>query len=65
MTWKQKTLLIGVMLGALSGLAAALLYIRSLEDEGKEQPAKISTGDALRVGFSLFSFIRQVTNLAK
>jgi gas vesicle protein len=65
MTWKQKTLLIGVVLGALSGLAAALLYIRSLEDKGKEQPSKITTGDALKVGFSLFGFIRQVTDLAK
>jgi hypothetical protein len=65
MTWKQKALLVGLLAGALSGIGAALLYIRSVEDTGSEQPGKISTGDALKVGFGVFGLVRQIANLAK
>jgi len=64
MTWKNKTMLVGVILGALSGLGAALLYIRSLEDSGLEEPSKINTGDALKMTISLFTLIKQISNLA-
>jgi hypothetical protein len=64
MTWKNKTMLVGMILGALSGLGAALLYIRSVEDTGLEEPTKISTGDALKMTISLFTLIKQISNLA-
>jgi hypothetical protein len=64
MTWKNKSLLIGVILGALAGLGSALLYIRAAEDAGVEEPSRIGTGDALKLGISIFSLIKQVSNLA-
>lgn len=63
MTWQKKTLIIGALLGAVAGLAAALLYIRSIEDTGAQAPEKISTGSALKIGLSVFSLIREVANL--
>ena len=64
MTWKNKALLIGVLLGALVGVGSALLYIRSVEDAGDEEPQRIGTGEALKLGISTFSLIKQLSNLA-
>ena len=64
MTWKNKALLIGVLIGAVTGLGAALLYIRSVEDTGSETPHKVRTGDAIMLSISLANIIRQVSKLA-
>ena len=64
MTWKNKALLLGVAVGALSGVGAALLYIRSVEDAGSDEPSKIATGDALKAAIGVFNLIKQVSSLA-
>ncbi len=64
MTWKNKSLLLGTLLGAMSGLGAALLYIRSVEDSGSQEPDKIATGDILKMVISVFNLIKQVSSLA-
>ncbi len=64
MTWKNKALLLGALLGALAGLGSALLYIRAIEDSGVEEPNRIGTGDALKLGIATFGLIKQVTSLA-
>jgi hypothetical protein len=63
MTWKNKAMLTGVIIGALAGLGTALLYIRSVQDAGLEEPDRIGTGDALRLGISIFGLIKQVSGL--
>lgn len=63
MTWKNKAMLTGVIIGALAGLGTALLYIRSVEDAGLEEPERIGTGDALKLGISIFGLIKQVSGL--
>jgi hypothetical protein len=65
MTWKNRALLMGVILGALSGLGAAVLYIRSVEESGGENPKKVATGDVLKTVISVFTLIKQVSNLAR
>ncbi len=64
MTWKNKAMLAGVTAGALTGLGAALLYIRSVEDQGSEEPRKVGTGEAIMLFISLANIIRQVAKLA-
>jgi len=64
MTWKNKALMMGGILGALAGLGAALLYIRSVQDAGSEEPKKVATGEALMLVISVFNIIRQVAKLA-
>lgn len=64
MTWKNRSLLLGVVLGALAGLGAALLYIRSVEDTEAGEPTRIGTGDAIKLGLATFGLIRQVSGLA-
>ena len=64
MTWKNKALLLGGFFGALAGLGAALLYIRSVEDSGEGQPRRIGTGEALKLGMATLGLIKQVSKLA-
>ncbi len=64
MTWKNKAMLAGMIAGALTGLGAALLYIRSVEDQGSEEPRKVGTGEAIMLFISLANIIRQVAKLA-
>jgi hypothetical protein len=64
MTWRNKAVLTGLILGALSGLGAAMLYIRSVEDTGGDEPKKIGTGEGIMLVISLFNIIRQVSKLA-
>jgi hypothetical protein len=64
MTWKNKAMLAGMIVGALTGLGASLLYIRSVEDTGSEEPNKIKTGDAIMLSVSLANIIRQAAKLA-
>jgi hypothetical protein len=64
MTWRNKALLIGALIGALTGLGAAVLYIRSVEDTGSDEPDKIATGDAIMLAVSVFNIIKQVAKLA-
>ena len=64
MTWKNKAMLIGMLIGALTGLGAAVLYIRSVEDTGSETPHKVKTGDAILLTISLANIIKQVSKMA-
>lgn len=64
MTWKNKAMIAGVGLGALAGLAAAMLYIRSVEDTDSDEPKKVGTGEGIMLVISVFNIIRQVARLA-
>jgi hypothetical protein len=59
--WRGRTLLLGGLLGALTGLAAAYLLIRRSE-EGRP---KIGAGEGVRLGLLLLGLLRQVTELGK
>jgi hypothetical protein len=72
MKFEQKVLLIGGIAGALIGVAAAYLYVRNNEDrivaveEGRtDEVAKISPREALGVGMSLVSLVRQIVGLGQ
>ena len=60
-SWKAKALIVGGVVGALVGLGAAYLYIRNIEETG-ETP-QIATKDAMTIGFSLVSLMRQIANM--
>jgi hypothetical protein len=59
--WRVRTMLLGGVLGALTGVAAAYLLIRRSEDG--EQPPKIGAGEGVRLGLLLLGLLRQVTEL--
>ena len=72
MKYQQKLLIAGGLAGALIGLAAAFLYIKSNEnqinamEEGEtEAMGKVSPGEAMTVGLSLIGLLRQIVNLGQ
>lgn len=62
-TWKVKTLVIGAALGALTGLGAAYLLIRRVEQTG--QPLSISTGKGVKLGMLVMGLLRQILSLGE
>jgi hypothetical protein len=61
--WKTKTLLIGSIIGALTGLGAAYLLVRQAERQG--EPPKIGTGEGLRLGMGVLGLLRHVGELGQ
>ena len=59
--WKTKALIVGGVVGALVGVGAAYLYIRNIEEAGEEP--QLETKDALQLGVSLVSLVKQIANL--
>jgi hypothetical protein len=59
--WKTKTLIAGVILGALVGLGGAYLLIQNAEREGNT--VSIDAGDGVKLGLLLMGTLRQVASL--
>lgn len=62
-SWQAKTLLIGGLAGAVLGLMTAFLYMRAAEEEhgGGVPPEAPSAGDAVKVGMSLLTLVRTIS----
>ncbi len=57
---KTKILLIGALVGALTGVGAAYLLLqRADETEGLQ----LTAGEGVKLGVTVFSFLRQITQL--
>ncbi len=62
--WKMRTTLIGSALGAIAGVAAALVFIRRSEETG-EPPSlhKTDPGLILAAGVTLLGLLRQIADM--
>ncbi len=62
--WKVRTTLIGSALGAIAGVAAAMMFIRRSEETG-EPPSlrKTDPGLVLATGVTLLGLLRQIADL--
>ncbi|MBN2556141.1 MAG: hypothetical protein JXA97_09425 [Anaerolineales bacterium] len=56
--WKRNFLIIGGIIGALTGLGAAYLMIRQAEDEGGRP--KLKASDGIQMGMSVMTLMRQI-----
>ncbi len=54
-----KILALGTLVGALVGLGAAYLLLQKADEEG----LKLTPGEGVKLGISVFSFFKQITNL--
>lgn len=61
-SWKSKTLLVGGVLGLLSGLLAAFLLIQRSQQNEKE--LNISAGDGVKVGIGVLGVLKLISDLA-
>jgi hypothetical protein len=64
--WKMRTTLIGSALGALAGVAAALMFIRRSEETG-EPPSlrRTDPGLVLATGVTLLGLLRQIADMGE
>jgi len=57
-----KILALGTIIGALVGLGAAYLLVQRIESDGK---LTLSPKEGVKLGISVFSFFRQITQLGE
>jgi hypothetical protein len=75
MSSRTKALVIGSVAGAALGVAAAWLFIRSVEEdealaieeagEGEVAPRTIGVGQVVRLGVSILGVLRQIVDLGR
>jgi hypothetical protein len=56
---KTKILVLGAIVGALTGIGAAYLLLQRADDEGLE----LTPGEGVKLGISVFTLFRQIVNL--
>lgn len=62
-SWKTKTLLIGGVIGALTGLGAAYLLTRRAEKKG--EPLAITSGQGLKLGVLVAGLLRSILSIGE
>jgi len=62
-SWKSKTLIVGAVLGALTGLGAAYLLTKRAEQRG--QPLSMSTGQGVKLGMLIAGLLRSILTLGE
>jgi F0F1-type ATP synthase assembly protein I len=65
--WKTQVYVIGLIIGALFGLMAALMYTRAAEEDVSRTGtlARIQTGDLLGMGLAALGILRQAAELGR
>ena len=58
---KSRVLFAGVLIGAVTGLVAAMLLTRRAERDEKE--TAITTGEGLKLGVMVFGLLRAIASL--
>lgn len=59
--WKTKTMIIGAILGAISGIIAALIVIQRAEDT--QHHPQITAGDGVKVGLGVLGVLRLIADV--
>jgi hypothetical protein len=59
--WKARAIVVGAVVGALTGGAAAVLLVRRSEKHGES--LNVSTGEGLRLGLLVMGLLREVAAL--
>ncbi len=59
--WKPRVLLIGALVGALTGLAGAFLLVQRAESKGAKP--ELDAGEGMRIGLLVMGLLRQVALL--
>ena len=59
--WKSKSLLLGALIGALTGLGTAYFLVKNAEKEG--ETLSLSSGQGVKLGLLLLGTLRQVMQL--
>lgn len=63
MNWKTRVMILGGLLGLLSGLAAAYLMVQRAERENTEP--QLNAKEGVKLGVLLFGLLREVAQLGE
>jgi hypothetical protein len=64
--WKMRTTLVGTALGAIAGVAAALMFIRRSEETGQPPSLrKTEPGLVLAASVTLLGLLRQIADMGE
>ena len=61
--WRVKTLLLGGVIGALTGLAAAYMLVQRAERQG--EPPKLGAGEGVKLGVWVLGLLRRIGDLGQ
>jgi hypothetical protein len=59
-TWKTRTILLGTLIGALSGLFAAFIIIQQAEKNNAK--LKLNAGEGVKLGMGVLGLLRLVSD---
>lgn len=59
--WKTKTVVMGVVIGAIAGAVSALLLIKRAESE--HTAPKLTAGEGIQVGLGVLGLMRMISGL--
>jgi hypothetical protein len=59
--WKTNTLMLGGLIGLVTGIGAAFLLVRRAEKQGGE--LALTGGEGLRLGMLILGLLREIANL--
>lgn len=69
MNLRTRVLMMGGIVGALLGVGAAYVYLRSVpiqvDETGKERLPPVQPGEALRAGLGVLTAMRQIAGLGQ
>lgn len=60
---QNRTLLLGALIGAITGLVAAMLLNRRAEEEGTE--LALTAGDGMKLGVMVIGLLRAIASLGE
>lgn len=61
--WKSRTLLVGILVGAVAGLSAAYLMVQRAEREGRNP--EMTAGEGVKLGLLVLGVLRQIAQLGE
>jgi hypothetical protein len=61
--WKTKTLFIGTVVGALTGLFAGYLLVKRAEQT--QQKPQLNAGDGVKIGLSILGVLKLISELVE
>ena len=59
--WKTRILIVGAIIGAVTGMGAAYLLVQRAERRGEQ--LKLGTGEGIKLGMGVLGLLRQVGEL--
>jgi gas vesicle protein len=63
MNWKTQTLIIGTVVGAITGAVSALLLVRHAEET--QTTPQITANDGVKIGMGAMGLVRMIGDLGK